>query len=262
MKKILTLFALFLITSNLIAQNEVMTFYFERGKTTFIPTSEKAFQKFVKENQNKDLVFKIETYCDSVGSAIYNEYLSKNRLTTLEYRFKLGGLKIEEGISKGEQNVNGPMAYQRKAIITYVNGAIEKKTANDTVKTQIASKYKDVLNSKSNVEPIVLDIQFIPGQDVFLNEQAFQEANDLYEFLNQNPTVKAFIRGHVCCKDDLTMSTLRAHKVYQYLIERNIDPKRLEVKGFSNTMPVVYPETNEFDRQKNRRVDVIFKIDN
>ena len=260
MKNILSLIALFLITSNLIAQNEVMTFYFERGKTTFIPTSEKAFQKFVKANQNKDLVFKIETSCDSIGSEIYNEYLSKNRLTTIEYRCKLGGLKVKEGISRGELKMSGPIAYHRKAIITFVNGTIEKKTISDTVKTQIASKYKDVLNSKSNVEPIVLDIQFIPGQDVFLNDQAFQEASDLFEFLNQNPTVKAFIRGHVCCKDDLTMSTMRAYKVYQYLTERKIDPKRLEFKGFSNTMPVVYPETNEFDRPKNRRVDVIFNF--
>lgn len=261
MKNILSLIALFLITSNLNAQNEVMTFYFESGKTTFIPTSEKAFQKFVKANKNKDLVIKIETSCDSIGSEIYNEYLSKNRLSTLEYRCKLAGLKVKDGISRGEIKMSGPMSYQRKAVISIeLNGSIEKKVVSDSVKTQIASKYKDVLNSKSNVEPIVLDIQFIPGQDMFLNDQAFQEATDLFEFLNQNPTVKAFIRGHVCCKDDLTMSTMRAYKVYQYLTERKIDPKRLEFKGFSNTMPVVYPEINEFDRQKNRRVDVIFNF--
>ena len=261
MKNILSLIALFLITSNLNAQNEVMTFYFESGKTTFIPTSEKAFQKFVKANKNKDLVIKIETSCDSIGSGIYNEYLSKNRLSTLEYRCKLAGLKVKDGISRGEIKMSGPMSYQRKAVISIeLNGSIEKKVVSDSVKTQIASKYKDVLNSKSNVEPIVLDIKFIPGQDMFLNDQAFQEATDLFEFLNQNQNVKAFIRGHVCCKDDLTMSTMRAYKVYQYLTERKIDPKRLEFKGFSNTMPVVYPEINEFDRQKNRRVDVIFNF--
>ena len=262
MKNNLVVVLLLFLSSSLFSQGGVYTFYFERGKITFIPTSEKAFQKFVKANQNKDLVFKIETSCDSIGSEIYNEYLSKNRLATIEYRCKLGGLKVKDGISRGELKMIGPIAYQRKAIITFLNGTIEKKTISDTVKTQIASKYKDVLNSKLNVNPIVLDIQFIPGQDVFLNDQAFQEATDLFEFLNQNPTVKAFIRGHVCCKDDLTMSNLRAYKVYQYLVERKIDPKRLEFKGFSNFMPVVSPEINEFDRQRNRRVDVIFTINN
>ncbi len=261
MKNILSLIVLLFLSSSLHSQGGVYTFYFERGKTTFIPASEKAFQNFIHTSKNKGYVLKIETSCDSVGSEIYNEYLSKNRLSTLEYRCQLGGFKVKEGVSRGEVKQNGPMAYQRKAVITIeLNGAIEKKIVSDTVKTQIASKYKDVLNSKSNINPIVLDIQFIPGQDVFLNEQAFQEANDLFEFLNQNPTVKAFIRGHVCCKDDLTMSTMRAYKVYQYLVDRKIDPKRLEFKGFSNSMPVVSPETNEFDRQKNRRVDVIFNF--
>jgi len=263
MKNILVLIVLLFLSSSLFSQGGVYTFYFERGKTTFIPTSEKAFKEFIHSNKNKDLVINIETSCDSIGSEIYNEYLSKNRLSTLEYRCKLAGLKVKDGISRGELKMSGPMSYQRKAVISIeLNGSIEKKVVSDSVKTQIASKYKDVLNSKSNVEPIVLDIQFIPGQDVFLNDQAFQEASGLFEFLNQNPNVKAFIRGHVCCKDDLTMSTMRAYKVYQYLTERKIDPKRLEFKGFSNTMPVVYPEINEFDRQKNRRVDVIFSINN
>ncbi len=118
MKNILSLIVLLFLSSSLYSQGGVYTFYFERGKTTFIPASEKAFQYFIHMSKNKGYILKIETSCDSVGSEIYNEYLSKNRLSTLEYRCQLGGIKVKDGINRGEVKQNGPMAYQRKAIIT------------------------------------------------------------------------------------------------------------------------------------------------
>jgi outer membrane protein OmpA-like peptidoglycan-associated protein len=58
------------------------------------------------------------------------------------------------------------------------------------------------------------------------------------------------------CFDDHNLSVSRALAVYTYLAQKGIDRSRLTFKGFSNTLPVVFPEITDEDRTKNRRVDV------
>ena len=84
--------------------------------------------------------------------------------------------------------------------------------------------------------------------------------SDLFNFLNQNKQIHAFIRGHVCCGNDLKLSKKRAKYVYSQLISRGISSDRLRYQGFSNTLLLVSPEKNDIDRAKNRRVDIIFSI--
>ncbi|MFN5844233.1 MAG: OmpA family protein [Flavobacteriia bacterium] len=81
---------------------------------------------------------------------------------------------------------------------------------------------------------------------------------NLFAFLRDHEDISVFIRGHVCCSHDPALSTARAYVVYSMLIDRGISPKRLKYEGFSNTIPAISPETNDNDRQANRRVDVIF----
>ena len=48
--------------------------------------------------------------------------------------------------------------------------------------------------------------------------------------------------------------------MYDELVKRGIDEKRLRYQGFSNTLLLVNPERTEADKAKNRRVDIIFSI--
>ena len=80
---------------------------------------------------------------------------------------------------------------------------------------------------------------------------------DLFNFLYYNPSVDAFIRGHVCCGDEMKLSRKRAKHVYKELIDRGISEERLRYKGFSNSLLLVNPERSEADRKMNRRVDII-----
>ena len=161
------------------------------------------------------------------------------------------------------------------------NGSIEYKTAGKTQdqidqmlireKSSVKSSKRDIQdmekklaninieNLTSSVSLVILALQF-SDVDPILDETSLKEMDDLFSFLNQNKQINAFIRGHVCCGDNLKLSKKRAKYVYQELIKRGINQDRLRYQGFSNTLLLVNPERTEADRTKNKRVDIIFSV--
>ncbi len=89
-----------------------------------------------------------------------------------------------------------------------------------------------------------------------LTEQSKNVIEVLIEFLNDNPSIIIQIQGHTDNigqrKDNMILSENRAKEVYNYLIERHIDPSRLTYKGFADTKPVASNDSEE-GRAKNRR---------
>ena len=130
-----------------------------------------------------------------------------------------------------------------------------RKTAHPEVGVRLSKI--DVSNMDNSVVLINLNIQFI-GDAPIINSSSINEMDDLVRFLQKNNSIDAFIRGHVCCGDEMPLSKKRAKTVYLELIRRGINPDRLRFQGFSNTIPAVSPEKTDLDRSKNRRVDVMF----
>ena len=81
----------------------------------------------------------------------------------------------------------------------------------------------------------------------------------LIELLDKNPDYTVLIRGHVCCGPSQKLSKKRAKKVYRYLKRSGVSPTRMEYIGYSDQLPLVFPEKTEEDEQKNRRVDFIIR---
>ncbi len=83
--------------------------------------------------------------------------------------------------------------------------------------------------------------------------------NDLYMYLARNPQVRIKIIGHTDSvgKDDANqkLSDGRANAVKKDLIERGIEPERLEAEGRGETQPIDTNDTEE-GRQNNRRVEI------
>jgi outer membrane protein OmpA-like peptidoglycan-associated protein/tetratricopeptide (TPR) repeat protein len=78
----------------------------------------------------------------------------------------------------------------------------------------------------------------------------------LIEFLEENPSIYIEIQGHTDNigndAENMKLSANRAKSVYNYLISKNIAPKRLTYKGYGKTVPVASNDTEE-GRAKNRR---------
>ncbi len=255
---------LFLLISGLAFGQEktsVLNLYFEFGKDQLIPQSTADLKAFLEKAHQQSFEITITTFCDTIGSNDYNIALSDLRLARMKEAFSKENITLKNFESRGEvlssEAASNPLNHQRRAQISYTEPEkpVVKKNNGAT------EKFASVLTSTNNseIEPIRLDIQFEGGTAIILSK-SFPEMESLFAFMDENKQVKALIRGHVCCQNDPNLATQRAFTVYQGLLDRGIAPERIDFKGFSNTLPVVFPEVTEEDRQRNRRVDVVFEI--
>jgi len=91
-----------------------------------------------------------------------------------------------------------------------------------------------------------------------LDDKSLSELANVVEILRENPGMAVEISGHT---DNLgskpynqTLSEKRAEKVFQEIINRQIDKARLTFKGFGDQVPI-NPNDTEEGRQSNRRIE-------
>ena len=83
--------------------------------------------------------------------------------------------------------------------------------------------------------------------------------DQIYKILEEHQKIRLLIKGHVNpikwpAERLLKLSQYRAEAVMKYLIDKGIDPGRLEAKGYGGTMPLTDGKTPE-DRKKNHRIE-------
>ena len=106
------------------------------------------------------------------------------------------------------------------------------------------------------------DIQFKPGGAEFM-PGAEPKLKRLKEFMVLNGDLKIEIQGHVMELGDegsvlgKRISSDRAKKVMQYLLDAGIDKHRMTSVGYGNERPI-YPEPKfSYEEQANRRVEIL-----
>lgn len=108
---------------------------------------------------------------------------------------------------------------------------------------------------------VILKNIFFDFDSYNLLPESYSELENVLRFLNDNPKVSVEIGGHtdnVGSKNyNKTLSENRAKAVYNYLIDNNICPNRLEYAGYYFSQPIADNET-EAGRSLNRRTE--FKI--
>jgi OmpA-OmpF porin, OOP family len=105
---------------------------------------------------------------------------------------------------------------------------------------------------------IVLHNIYFQTNSYEIDQRSNSEIESVAELLNDNPTINIEISGHT---DDIggrgynqILSEKRARTIYQKLVENGIDSSRLEFKGYADSKPLA-PNTNDFNRQSNRRIE-------
>jgi outer membrane protein OmpA-like peptidoglycan-associated protein len=105
-------------------------------------------------------------------------------------------------------------------------------------------------------------VQFVASKTDYLNRKTPEELNALFQFLEKNKSLKVVIVGHVNGPTNynqqhfMQLSSARAKKIKDYLINRGINQSRVNSTGKSNTeMKFPRPRT-EWEAQQNRRVEV------
>jgi len=79
------------------------------------------------------------------------------------------------------------------------------------------------------------------------------------EVFNKYPETNIVIEGHTddtgSDETNMTLSQKRAEAVRDFFISKGVDAKRLQAKWYGETQPK-YPNTDEENRKKNRRVEL------
>jgi len=228
--------------------------YFKYNKSDFGIDSIQKLKNWLNQYHGKRNVgISLVAYTDTISSVYNNNILAKKRLNSITNRLKSYSIPTEKRFFLGEnypylKNVENK--YFRK-----VDVYVEFDNDENINPEQLGRM--EIFASATPQIPINLNIQFVGDQDVYLNESSILEVVTLLEFLKKNPNKKAFIRGHVCCANDVELSTKRAMAVYNDMLLEGIDKSRISFQGFGNSLPIS-PELDEETRQLNRRVDVVF----
>ncbi|WP_420575921.1 OmpA family protein [Ekhidna sp.] len=128
-------------------------------------------------------------------------------------------------------------------------------------------------DSNSALQPDTIDIELIPVQEgetlvlkniyfdvdsYEINNRSTSELENAFQLLKENPNIVVEIAGHT---DDTgsksyneQLSRFRAKAVYDALISKGVNEKRLTYKGYADSQPIK-PNTTEINRQSNRRIE-------
>lgn len=131
-----------------------------------------------------------------------------------------------------------------------INGISDEDGCPDTVKVSLTSRKIEILDriyfafKRHEIEP-----------------RSFPVLDQVAAVLANNPKILGIrIEGHTDSRGtkrvNVPLSQRRAEAVRKYLIEKGINPVRLEAKGYASSRPLMAPGTKEA-ADKNRRVEFI-----
>ena len=287
MRKLLFSILILLSLTPVHAQRATDTFklYFDIGISALNSATTKKIDLLIyNDNIITGSSIMIIGYADYLGTEGRNKTLSLKRAKNVkEYLVKYGlnANDIKLCMGKGEierAGMTDRMGYpsdRRVDIVVNnrvkkpdppVKPAIARKPKHDTVKKVTANNFEDFKHLKPGSTFLLKNVYFPPDRHT-IKPESRETLEKLYMVLRDYPNLKISIEGHVCCVKNAadamdietyeqSLSVNRAKAIYNYLINRGIDPARLRYAGFGRSRPVIFDEQNEEDAEKNRRVEL------
>jgi outer membrane protein OmpA-like peptidoglycan-associated protein len=273
------------------AQSQFSVF-FDSNKYILKPTELSRLNLWISANPNVKIIG-ANGFCDEDGSLTLNDTLAKKRINTV-FDFVKTKLKIRDDFKShafGElQQQSKIKAENRKVTLFYIEpkdfyreNEILKIKPLEVVKIQKAvpnfPSQIVLQNPDGSYQNIALDVEFMKqvseaktGETLNINNLNFvintfivipESRSKMYELLTvmqQNPTLKIQIQGHLCCNvaDKRNLSGERAKAIYNFLANNNVEKSRMTHIGFGGTKPIyAIPEKSEAERAANRRVEIL-----
>ncbi len=276
MKRFVILILLFLMSNAwLFAQEKKIMVLFDFNKYEIPDSSLLKIAKILSQN-NIDRIL-LEGHCDSVGSKEYNINLSNKRANEIKKLLVQNGVSktaIKTCIGYGKEKPLNKNATEferqlnRRVVVTiFENENLSKIIPSEkmnfkekpTIKNQVLSIGKNI---------VLENLLFIGGRHI-IRPESKEVLEELFDLMDENPTLEIEIQGHVCCTLDEpdgfdwdegthNLSENRAKAVYQFLIKKGINGNRMIFKGFGGTQKINEDESTEELKSENRRVQ--FKV--
>ncbi|MFI5289368.1 MAG: OmpA family protein, partial [Polyangia bacterium] len=119
-------------------------------------------------------------------------------------------------------------------------------------------KQKYIVVTKEKIE-LKQKVHFATNKSRIMPD-SFAMLSEIADVLKQRPEIKIRIEGHTdsrgSLKHNMKLSQARADSVRDFLVEKGVDPTRMESRGFGPTQPIDDNRTAK-GREMNRRVEFI-----
>lgn len=244
----------------------VIRFYFDFNEAG-LKTAKNVFLKLDPNRWEPEVQLIAKT--DTTGNALYNDWLSAERLKAVETL-----LEAQDYFKAGATSALGERAPSSKynaakercvevRLKRIQNGkpdpaATEKSVSNEALK-------KPGLKMPRNFDPndsliatgdvLVLNNIEFELNEVIITSASYPELQNLAKVMKKYPTMRIHILGHVCCAPASELSANRAKKIYYYLINQGIADDRMTFKGYSNRKPHPAYQNDLYDPH-HRRVEI------
>lgn len=265
------LFFLLLISQVTLAQKELKhEVYFETDKYEIPPIEHDRLLLFLAQIEKMDIEkISIYGFTDDRGSDSYNMVLSQNRANTIKEIFSNN--EFDESVitnvdGKGElliklvekQNIDEARSLNRKVEIIvkpYDPPRVEVKPEKKDITTILKGELK--AGDKFKLDNILFQTGY---SDVL--EESEKTLENLAEVLLTRSDIYFTIQGHVCCTQNSrdaidrktkkrNLSVARAKFVYDYLVKKGVDQKRMKYVGMRRKFPL------GGDPKYDRRVEIL-----
>lgn len=268
------------------AQDKFITIYFPFNGNQPELSERLRLLYFLSDSLDPASTYKIEIkgYCDFIDSDTYNNHLSQERADNIKAIITSNGFSessialckgFGEKTASAVKNSEQERQLQRRVEIQFIcdcKNSIEVKPEIKEVITADDDNYfvddEIVIDAYDVGDKFALgNLNFYGGRHKLLPE-SIPALKNLLQVLEENPTLRIMIIGHICCEDpnvpdgydydtkSYNLSLNRAKEVYDYLIKNGIDRSRLKYKGVGPSQKIYLNELTEQQRIANRRVEI------
>lgn len=158
---------------------------------------------------------------------------------------------------------NLPPHKRKKTPIAVADTAKPKKEASVAISVpkDFKPKVLQELNRNSIRQGQTIEIKnlMFRADSAKIESSSYEVLNDIYGFLVTNNDVIIEIGGHTngIPDDDYCdrLSTARAKAVAEYLVEKGVNPSKVQFKGYGKRKPIADNKT-KYGRDKNQRVEI------
>lgn len=264
---------------------DTLLIHFDYNQSSITPQAAATLDSFLQTTTPTATIRQITLlgHCDFIGSHIYNDSLSQQRVrATKEY---LGGKGFSPTLFSNETGfgkrrpltpdiTDAARAVNRRVEIIFTRQAIvqavppKKETeveVTTTSKPTLSQIIRDTA-TKTGSTLVLPNMNFEPGRH-FLLSGSYGILRELYRVMKDNPTLQIEIHGHICCLSggadgpDVdtgapNLSVERAKAIYNYLVSAGIAANRMQYKGLGSSQKLYPEERTPMEMSKNRRVEI------
>ena len=268
--KTLFIFLVF-ITQLAVAQKELVhEVFFDTDKFEVIETEHSRLLLFLSEIESLDIEkISIYGFCDDRGSHSYNLKLSQDRANSIKTIFSNN--EFDESIitnvdGKGEvllklvkeENVDKIRGLNRKVQII-VTPVFPPKPVEKVKTKDVTEVLKGNIKAGDNI--VLENILFKTGYS-YLMPESVKTLENVAKVLVERDDLYFTIQGHVCCTQNSrdaidrktkkrNLSVARAKYIYDYLVKKGVNPKRMKYVGMRRKFPL------GGDPKFDRRVEIL-----